>query len=212
MKRWSRFDAMALVTLALAAAVTGALYDALPRWMATHFDGRGIANGFMPRATGAWVLLAIALFAWLVVRVLPLLFSRSWRERARRSPMALVAFLLTGFFVGLHFLVLYGALRRSTHLPGGFGLLLGMFWIALSLVVPRLRRNAFVGIRTPWTLASDENWARTHHFAGYTFAAGGVVATGAALGGVLPLAIGAILVSALVPAVYSFLLDRRASQ
>ena len=89
---------------------------------------------------------------------------------------------------------------------------MGTFWLALSLVVPRLRRNPFVGIRTPWTLASDENWARTHHFAGYTFAAGGVLATGAALGGVLPLAIGAILASALVPAVYSFLLDRRASQ
>jgi uncharacterized membrane protein len=88
---------------------------------------------------------------------------------------------------------------------------MGVFWIALSLAVPRVRRNPFVGIRTPWTLASDENWARTHHFAGYTFAAGGVIATGAALAGALPLVIGAIVVSALMPAVYSFLLTRRTS-
>lgn len=211
MKYWSKFDSLSLGTLALAASVTFAVYDALPRRMATHFDDRGIADGFMPRAVGAWLLLAVALFSWIVARVVPVSFSRSWRESIGRSPIPLVAFLLTCLFVGLHFVVLHGALRRSIELPGALGLMLGIFWIALSLFVPRVRRNPFVGIRVPWTLASDENWARTHHFAGYTFAAGGVVATGAAVAGSLPMAIGAIVVSALVPAVYSFLLARRTS-
>lgn len=211
MKYWSRFDALSLSTVALATAVTAAVYDALPRRMATHFDIHGTANGFMPRTVGAWLLLAIALFAWFVVRVVPAFFPSSWRERIGRPPMPLVAFLVTGLLLGLHFVVLHGALRRSLELPSAFGLLFGMFWIALSLVVPRVRRNPFVGVRTPWTLASDENWARTHHFAGYTFAAGGVVATGAALAGALPLVIGAIVVSALAPAVYSFVLARRRS-
>ena len=211
MKYWSKFDALTLSALALGTAVTVAVYDALPRRMATHFDAHGIANGFMPRAIGAWLLPAIALFTWFVVRVVPVIFPRSWRERMGRSPIPLVASLLTGLLVGLHFVLLHGALRRSLELPSAFGLLLGVFWLALSLVTPRVRRNPFVGIRTPWTLESDENWARTHHFAGYTFAAGGVVATAAGLAGALPLVIGAIVVSALAPAVYSFLLARRTS-
>jgi len=125
--------------------------------------------------------------------------------------MPLVACLLTGVLVGLHFMVLDGALRGSMQLPRGFAWLLGLFWIALSLVVPRVRRNPLVGIRTPWTLASDENWARTHHLAGYTFAAGGVVATAAAFAGALPLCIAAIVTSALAPAVYSFLISGQES-
>jgi uncharacterized membrane protein len=211
MKRWSTFDAVSISAVALSAAVTGAVYGELPRRMATHFDGRGVANGFMPRAVGAWLLLALALFSWSLVRVVPVFFPRRWRERALRAPMPLVACLLTGVLVGLHFMVLDGALRGSMQLPRGFAWLLGLFWIALSLVVPRVRRNPLVGIRTPWTLASDENWARTHHLAGYTFAAGGVVAMAAGFAGALPLCIAAIVTSALAPAVYSFLISGQES-
>ena len=53
---------------------------------------------------------------------------------------------------------------------------MGAFLFALSFVMPRIRRNPVIGIRVAWTLASDENWARTHRFASYTFAAAGVVA------------------------------------
>ena len=42
---------------------------------------------------------------------------------------------------------------------------LGALFVMLGLVMPRVRRNPWVGVRTPWTLASDENWARTHRFA-----------------------------------------------
>jgi uncharacterized membrane protein len=120
------------------------------------------------------------------------------------SPLAVVALLLTLMLVGLQLVVLYGGLSRAGRLPGAAGALLGVFWLLLALVMPRIRRNPVVGIRTPWSLASDENWARTHHFGGYTFAAGGVVAVAASLAGAMPVAIAAIIVSALLPAAYSF--------
>jgi uncharacterized membrane protein len=40
---------------------------------------------------------------------------------------------------------------------------------AVGLLVERARRNYFIGIRTPWTLASDEVWARTHRLGGKLF-------------------------------------------
>jgi uncharacterized membrane protein len=36
-------------------------------------------------------------------------------------------------------------------------------------VMPRVRRNYFVGVRTPWTLSSDEVWRKTHRFSGKLF-------------------------------------------
>ncbi|HAF86254.1 MAG TPA: hypothetical protein DCG32_07825 [Sphaerochaeta sp.] len=32
--------------------------------------------------------------------------------------------------------------------------------------MPKCKHNYTVGIRIPWTLASEENWNRTHRFAG----------------------------------------------
>ncbi len=47
----------------------------------------------------------------------------------------------------------------------------------------RVRHNYFVGIRTPWTLANEEVWRRTHRFAAPIFVVDGLVA---AVGLVLP--------------------------
>jgi uncharacterized membrane protein len=68
------FDALSLATLGLAAAITAGIYDRLPRTIPTHFDAHGVANGYMPRAAGAWFPLGVALFTWAVLRVAPLIF------------------------------------------------------------------------------------------------------------------------------------------
>lgn len=52
--------------------------------------------------------------------------------------------------------------------------------LALFLLLPgnfmgRLRPNWFVGIRTPWTLASDEVWRRTHRLAAALMVGGGLL-------------------------------------
>jgi hypothetical protein len=50
---------------------------------------------------------------------------------------------------------------------------LAVFMIVLGQFYPRLRRNPLVGCRTTFTLSSDENWARTHRFGGFTMTLGG---------------------------------------
>ncbi len=52
--------------------------------------------------------------------------------------------------------------------------LLGLFWIGNRLVLPRVPRNPFVGVRTAWTLSSPENWERTNRLASKAMCVGGV--------------------------------------
>lgn len=47
--------------------------------------------------------------------------------------------------------------------------------IAIGNVMPKLRPNWFVGIKTPWTLSSKTAWDRTHRFGGRLFVAMGLV-------------------------------------
>ena len=49
--------------------------------------------------------------------------------------------------------------------------LVGLGWLSL---IGRLQRNGFAGIRTPFTMHSDENWAETHRAAAPLLIFGGV--------------------------------------
>ena len=204
-------DAVALALLAGTIAVTEVLYARLPARIPTHFDIHGIANGWMSRSIGAWVLPLISLVMWALLRHGARILPSAWRSRMQESPVGLVSALLVGLLSALQWVILYAALERPRSVGGVLAILLGAFWIALGLLMPRIRRNPWMGIRTPWTLSSDENWARTHRFAGFTFCIGGALALLCMIAGAAAFGIAVLLASALVPAVYSFVLARRLS-
>jgi hypothetical protein len=52
---------------------------------------------------------------------------------------------------------------------------LGVTFIGFAGVTGRLPRNHFAGIRTRFTLASDENWQAVHRAAGPVFIFGGIL-------------------------------------
>lgn len=65
----------------------------------------------------------------------------------------------------------------NTLLFGFFGVL----FIGLGNYLPRIKPNFTFGIRTPWTLASEEVWRRTHRAAGPVFVIAGMATLVAAL-------------------------------
>ena len=79
------------------------------------------------------------------------------------------------------------------------------------------RSMYLMGLRTPWTLASEDVWIRTHRLAGKLMVLAGLVVIAAALLPLPPsvlmrLMLGAVVAMALVPIVYSYLLWRREGQ
>lgn len=206
---WGRVDRVSLAVCAGGAVLSGILWDRLPERIPVHFDLWGMPDGFAPRAIGAFALPVVGLFLVALLRVAPRRFEPSWRERADRSPMAEVGLLTSLLLTGLHSACLWSALHPGASAARPLGLCLALFWLATSLLLPRVRRNPLVGIRTSWSMASDENWARTHRFAGLLGTAGGVVALVGALVGYFPVVVFAVLGSALPSVVYSYLLSRR---
>jgi uncharacterized membrane protein len=205
-------DLVSLAALAVAVGATFAVYDRLPDPMATHFDLHGTPNGWMPRPMGAWFMPVLGAGLWAFMRLVPRLLPATERKRVTDSSMALVSAITLTFLVVIHVLLLRVALVPGASITEGVWLAMGALWIALGLVLPRVRRNAIVGVRTPWTLTSDENWARTQRVAGYAMVGGGIVALAAAsVGGPAAglFALFALLASAVAPAVYSLVLARR---
>jgi uncharacterized membrane protein len=207
-----RTDALSLGVLGLAAGATVVVYDQLPVQMATHFDLHGVPNGWMPREVGAWFGPVFGVAIWAVVRYLPRVLPLKGSKPLAESKAALVASFTALFMAFVHVLLLWVALVPGASLISPMWVGVGALSVALGLVMPRVGRNAFVGIRTAWTLASDENWARTHRLAGYSMVLGGLVCAivgfvGGSAGAVLALT--SLLVSVIVPVIYSAVLARR---
>jgi uncharacterized membrane protein len=45
----------------------------------------------------------------------------------------------------------------------------GLLIFYIGFILPKAKRNWFVGIRTPWTLSSDIVWEKTHKLGGILF-------------------------------------------
>lgn len=87
---------------------------------------------------------------------------------------------------------------------------LGLFLVIAGNLMGKLTRNFFVGIRTPWTLASDEVWLRTHRLGGKILVLAGIVVFVLGLLGVrAPWKLVVILVAVSIPVAYSYVIYRR---
>ena len=53
--------------------------------------------------------------------------------------------------------------------------LLGVLFLVIGNYLPKCHQNSTVGIRIPWTFASEENWNATHRMAGPVWMAAGIL-------------------------------------
>jgi len=202
------FILCACIVLAMA-ALTAFLYASVPPTIAVHWDIHGNVNGYGARGFlfGEVLMMAAVLLLWIVLpRVSPQRFTVDtftdtyWR----------IGLIVTGLLAFIQCMLLWAALSPAAPmerwLAGGIAVFIGL----LGNVMGKVRRNFWIGIRTPWTLASDRVWYATHRMAAYTMVGSAVLALAALLLG-LPVWLCIVLPvgGTLLPAAYSLLLYRR---
>ena len=213
MTLFNRSNAPILVTtllLVLAAFVSSAiLYDRLPDPMPTHWGITGEADGFTAKPWGPFAMpVAMALIVGLLL-ALPAISPKGFRIDANSSPYRWTVAGVTALLFGIQVTALRSAMSGES-IGNGFALLFGAFFVVLGNILPTMRRNFFMGVRTPWTLADEEVWVRTHRVSGRLFVAGGIAMLLLAAAGAPVWASFAVIVPvALAPVVLSFLIYRR---
>ena len=160
----------------VALAVSVALYGQLPERIATHFDIAGQPDGWSSRMSGATMLPLVMVITWLALWGLPRISPTGWRVEPFHDVWNRVQVAILAFLFLLHAGILGQALGwwgayMDRLVIGGVGLLL----VTLGNYLGKTTRNFFLGIRTPWTLASDEVWRRTHRLGGWLLVLAGLV-------------------------------------
>lgn len=189
-------------------------YPRLPEQVPSHWNLAGQVDGYSGALTGAFLLplitLGVYILFWIIPRIDP--------QKANYLKMGRVFWIVSTTLVAFLSLMYWGtiavALGYLETLPRWYFSGIGIIFILLGNYFGKIKFNYTFGIRTPWTLANEEVWAKTHRFAGPIWIVGGILM---ALAGVLPAAwteplFGIVIVLiAVVPMAYSYLVYRKLS-
>ena len=185
-------------------------YPKLPDIVPIHWNAHGQVNGWGPK----WSLFAyspgLMLGVVLIFAALPWLSPKKFEVDSFRATYLYIMVVIVAMLAYCQILVLVTALGLvldvSRAIEGGVCLLIAL----LGNVMGKVRRNFYVGIRTPWTIANEQVWNATHRFAAKTFFAGGLLGLlGVILRAPFWLPVTAILVAAVIPVIYSLVLYKQ---
>ena len=193
--------------IAIAWAVSFALFDRLPERIPTHWGLAGEVDGWSNRTMGAFGLPALMLLTWALCYWLPAIDPRRANYARFRETYDIVVAAILALLLVVHGCVLAAGLGADVPTPMIIPLAVGALLIIIGNLLPRARPNWFFGIRTPWTLSNDRVWSRTHRLGGRVMVVAGIVV---ALSAFVTAPWSAVLIpvsavgAALIPVVYSY--------
>ena len=196
---------MVLVGVVLAIVFYGGLPDPVP----SHWNMAGEIDGWMPKPWGVWLFPAINGGLFVLFMLLPVISPKGFRLDSARRAYDIVVFVLIAFMTVVQAMVYLGARGQGLAVDVAVPLMTGILFIVLGNYLGKFPKNFFVGIRTPWTLASDEVWNRTHRLGGWCFMLAGVLIAISAFTPSSPFMISAVVLAAGVPILYSLYLYRK---
>lgn len=205
MKKISKLTVITTLITLLPIVLGIALYDRLPDVVATHWNIHNRPDGWSSRAMAVFGIPCIMAALNLVCGGA---MDRLQSEGVPKRVLALCRWIIPVLSLILVPVMLYSAMGVSFDMDRIVCSILGIMFIIIGNYLPKCRRNGVVGIKIPWTLSSDENWDKTHRFAGFVWIVCGAVAI---VGGWIKpvVAIVALVAMILLPVVYSGILKHK---
>jgi uncharacterized membrane protein len=169
----------ALIVLATLAA-TLLVWRHLPAQIPVHWNAGGEIDRYGPRGTvfvQSAVMLGFMLLWTLLPRVSPQRFKvDEFHETWWYTCLVIVA--LLGY---IQLVILWGAYTHTMAINRALIGALAVFATLLGNVLGKVRRNFWLGVRTPWTLANERVWYSTHRLAARSMVVAGLLALAAVI-------------------------------
>ena len=188
-------------------------WNSFPEMVPTHFGLDGNPYNYSSKVVGFIILPGTNIVMYFLFLFLPKIDPRRknyelFPEKYRVIRLGIHSFLSYLLVVTIFYSLGY---RFDISLMVLYGILI--LFLILGNVMGNIRNNFFVGIRTPWTLASEEVWTKTHRLSAKVWVVSSLITM--VLIAILPhpeivfgIYVGVILI---IPIVYSFLVYKKLS-
>lgn len=163
----TEFFPVLLIILTLVSAVY--FYNNLPERIATHWNFAGEVDAYGSSKVQTIVLPLALVGMYLLLLLLPYLDPKKERYEQFSKVYHIFKDMILALFVVVYFVI--GLNGLGYNLPVGviIPFLIGLLFIVIGNYMSKIKMNWFMGIRTPWTLSSEEVWNKTHRFGGKIF-------------------------------------------
>jgi uncharacterized membrane protein len=210
MKKFNWYDGVALLAWLLPLVYLIIVYPTLPAQIPMHFGADGKPNGYgdSSQMLGLQIFLMLtSAGVYLLIKYLPTIDPKK-QSAAGGNNYQKMALGFVIFLTAIMLIIIYTSINNGVEVDKLILPLVGLLFAFLGNVMYSIKPNYFAGIRTPWTLESEDTWRATHRLAGKLWVAGGLLLTVLTLllSGTAAFVIfmSGVFVLALVPMVYSY--------
>jgi uncharacterized membrane protein len=204
-------DIAAFIIWLLPAVYLGSIFSSLPETVPMHYNIHNEVDRYGNKSEFFWMemlMMGVNLFVYLLLRFLSSIDPKR-KVKYSETTFRKIALGVVVFMSAINIAIIYKTAHAGVPVTKILFPLLGLFFAFLGNMMYNIRPNYFAGVRTPWTLESEDNWKATHRLESKIWVPGGLLMCLATL--VLPAkaeliifhVIGAFL--SIVPIIYSFI-------
>lgn len=140
-----------------------------------HWNAAGEPDNYGSKFVGIFMIPMVALGITLLFTLIPYIDPK--RTNIMRSARAYsathIGILL--FMLAMHVATMINIAGYNFNIAYIAAPAVGIMFIILGNYMGKIRRNYMFGVRTPWTLASELSWNKTHRLAGKLFVITGIL-------------------------------------
>ncbi len=166
---------LALIPLVYLGLVFGDAPDTIP----THFNAEGLADDYGSKWTLFFMPVVVALIA---ISALFTPFLTKFAKQKEDKSLNMVAKFNIAILIMFDLItisVIYASLHYAEGQPSQLGTymlyIMNVFFLVTGFFMPKIKRNAVIGIRLPFTLMDGLVWDKTHALGGKLWIIGGAV-------------------------------------
>jgi uncharacterized membrane protein len=147
-----------------------------------HWNAAGQPDDYGNKFVGIFLMPLVALGVVGLFTLIPYIDPK--RANIVRSAQAYRATLIgvLGFMLVLHGATMVNVAGYDFNIGYVAAPAVGLMFIIMGNYMGKIRRNYMFGVRTPWTLASELSWNKTHRLAGKLFVTTGLIVVVVTLG------------------------------
>lgn len=183
-------------------------YHQLPAQVPTHWNIAGEVDGYTTPSGHTWLFLGLIIGLYLLFLAIPYLEPRKDHLKKSLGFLYLLKNYMLLFFTSMFAYISYASTINTTFdITTYISIAIGILFILIGNYLTQVKSNFLMGIRTPWTLSSDDNWTKTHRLGAITFILAGLLFIISAffqgeLSFIVPII--SVILAAIVPVAYSY--------
>jgi len=159
----SRIDYISIFLIILSFVAAFYLYDTVPEQLPTHWNAAGEVDAYSSRFTGLFLLPIMMAAIYLLFLIIPAISVYKKNIENYMKYFDYIKLTLTAFMLSLYAAMLVYIWKPFNMTYFVIPVMAVLFYI-IGWAIGKAKRNYFIGIRTPWTLASEKVWDKTHKF------------------------------------------------